>query len=1060
MDNSSVQVAVRCRPLSTREKVESPGTCLTTDSSSHSVQIGTRTFTFDQVFGLESGQVEIFQSCVEPLLDSSLAGYNAAILAYGQTGSGKTFTMGSALLPGTPEAVKGIIPRVIERLVAEVQARKETSAPVLRVSFLEIYNEEIRDLLTPSNEKPITVREEAGAITLPGLSEEAVTTAEEMANCLARGSLNRVTAATMMNEQSSRSHAIFTISLEQIENECVICSKFTFVDLAGSERIKRTGAVGAVLKEGISINLGLLTLGKVISSLTEEGRKGHVPYRESKLTRILQDSLGGNSKTWMIACVSPAEDSFDETLNTLRYASNARKIKNKPVVNRDPKSQMILELRQEVEILKMELCRLKGEEYVPTAKSSVLAGAMTDISTQPVSVASLVYSESRTSPLKPSSSLPTSLSLPASEQFQPASMLHSFSEDFCTPRPSLMSMDTSGEDQRLKELAATIAAALNLNFPAESDSVQDEVATVLEKSASERENLLSTIYDSLAEMQKQIMDSVKDQLPTTRDTGDTSSPKEDPERSKEQQKLMSLIEKQKEKIEKLAKENSHEKDQRLNLAKKLKAETASITKWKSQTAKELIKLKRTEIQKTQQVTKLEDRLKKTDALAKRKIEELSTLQRKQRTLAEKLKRKEGLENPEELREWVQTFAKACYEYGELTEAQNALKAEEVKIAGSLDTMRDSKMRLKLSLEKLRLEASSPDVHEEAELAEQLTEILEEEDTLLEKLAYCQDKLSDFEVLLGACDFEEVRNRTQTMTTLADAHVLVEALLEEVITQIGKLKKTENSLTLAIDEGRSTAEQLIQERSMLNQKWKQDFERLQTDFRQREAELLQSLCDRDQDTCSNCPSCADRDIHITELQLELETSTNQYNQSIAKCNLMKKQIEELQQELGLADKQTRPKSANFSAIMDKTLRRLSSSVSASEVLSLRPEWTLQAHAHDIKCILQVEEKIVSASYRSCKVWNLEDRKLVQEMSGHSDYIKSLQWWPEYNSLVTVSKSTIVLWDLNSGHSVKTLKASPKLDLRTVQTWENYLAAAGQGVETCPRLELWDLRRADL
>ena len=248
--------------------------------------------------------------------------------------------------------------------------------------------------------------------------------------------------------------------------------------------------------------------------------------------------------------------------------------------------------------------------------------------------------------------------------------------------------------------------------------------------------------------------------------------------------------------------------------------------------------------------------------------------------------------------------------------------------------------------------------------------------------------------------------------------------------------------------------------MLNQKWKQDFERLQTDFRQREAELLQSLCDRDQDTCSNCPSCADRDTHIAELQLELETSTNQYNQSIAKCNLMKKQIEELQQELGLADKQTRLRSANFSAIMDKTLRRLSSSVSASEVLSLRPEWTLQAHAHDIKCILQVEEKIVSASYRSCKVWNLEDRKLVQEMSGHSDYIKSLQWWPEYNSLVTVSKSTIVLWDLNSGHSVKTLKASPKLDLRTVQTWENYLAVAGQGVETCPRLELWDLRRADL
>ena len=1064
MENSSVQVAVRCRPLSTREKVESPSICLTTDSSSHSVQIGTRTFTFDQVFGLESRQIDLFQSCVEPLLNSSLAGYNAAILAYGQTGSGKTFTMGSALLPDTPEAVKGIIPRVIERLVAEVQARKETSAPVLRVSFLEIYNEEIRDLLNPSNEKPITVREEAGTITLPGLSEEVVTTTEEMAACLARGALNRVTAVTLMNEQSSRSHAIFTISMEQVENEGVISSKFTFVDLAGSERIKRTGAVGAVLKEGISINLGLLTLGKVISSLTEEGRKGHVPYRESKLTRILQDSLGGNSKTWMIACVSPAEDSFDETLNTLRYASNARKIKNKPMVNRDPKSQMIMELREEVEQLKMELCRLKGEEYVPPAKAigSGLTGSM--VSTQAYSsfVSSGGSSESKLLvdvPPKPSISLSASFS-PASDPHLPPLLSHSLSEFLPGPRPSLISMESTGEDLRLKELAATIAATLNLNFPSDSDSVQEEVANVLEKSASERETLLNTIYDSLAEMQKQIMDSVKDQIPIAKGTDDIPSPREDQERLKEQQKLMVLIEKQKEKIEKLAKENSHEKDQRLNLAKKLKVETASMTKWKAQTAKELIKLKRTEILKTQQVVKLEDKLKKTNALAKRKIEELGMLQRKQRTLAEKLKRKEGLENPEELREWVQTFSKACYEYGELTDAQDSLKSEEEHIAASLDTLRDNKMRLKLSLEKLRLEASSPDIHEEAELTQQLAEILEEEETLLEKLAYCQDKLGDYEVLLGACDFEEVRNRTQTMLTLADAHVLVEALLEEVITQIGKLKKTENSLTLAIDEGKSSVEQLTQERNLLNQKWKQDYERLQADFRQREAELLQALCERDQEPCSNCPSCTDRDTHMSELQQELESTTNQYNQSIAKCNLMKKQIEELQQELGLADKQTRPRSANFSSIIDKTLRRLASSVSASDVLSLRPEWTLQAHAHDIKCVLQVQEKLISASYRSCKIWNAEDRKMIQELTCHSDYVKSLQWWSEYNSLVTASKSTIILWDLNSGQSTKTLKSSPKLDLRAVQTWDNYLVAAGQGVENCPRLELWDLRRADL
>lgn len=161
-----------------------------------------------------------------------------------------------------------------------------------------------------------------------------------------------------MNNESSRSHAIFTISIEQhiIEDlykantdgpsaipvqtpsEEFMVAKFHFVDLAGSERAKRTGATGATLKEGISINKGLLALGNVISALTEEGKKGHVPYRDSKLTRILQDSLGGNSRTSMIACISPAEINFEETLNSLKYASRARNIKNKPIVNRDPNS--------------------------------------------------------------------------------------------------------------------------------------------------------------------------------------------------------------------------------------------------------------------------------------------------------------------------------------------------------------------------------------------------------------------------------------------------------------------------------------------------------------------------------------------------------------------------------------------------------------------------------------------------------------------------------------------------------------------------------------------------
>ena len=195
--------------------------------------------------------------------------------------------------------------------------------------------------------------------------------ADEMARQLDSGSSARITASTLMNSQSSRSHGIFTISIEQHmiddlgavggqdgaeKRDEFMVAKFHFVDLAGSERAKKTEATGLTLKEGISINKGLLSLGNVISALTEESKKNHhVPYRDSKLTRILQDSLGGNSRTVMIPCCSPAETNFDETLNTLKYANRARNIKNKPVVNRDPASQQIAQLRQQVYELQKEL---------------------------------------------------------------------------------------------------------------------------------------------------------------------------------------------------------------------------------------------------------------------------------------------------------------------------------------------------------------------------------------------------------------------------------------------------------------------------------------------------------------------------------------------------------------------------------------------------------------------------------------------------------------------------------------------------------------------------------
>lgn len=197
-------------------------------------------------------------------------------------------------------------------------------------------------------------------MTLSGVSDETVADADQMFRLLEAGSKNRTTASTLMNDASSRSHAIFTMTIKQSiligkgkeQEEGTITAKFFFVDLAGSERAKKTGATGAVLKEGININLGLLELGNVISALStiEKNREQFITYRNSKLTRILQDCLGGNSNTYMIACVSPAESNYEESLNTLKYASKAMNIKNTPIVNRDEKTQLrqrIIELEEE-----------------------------------------------------------------------------------------------------------------------------------------------------------------------------------------------------------------------------------------------------------------------------------------------------------------------------------------------------------------------------------------------------------------------------------------------------------------------------------------------------------------------------------------------------------------------------------------------------------------------------------------------------------------------------------------------------------------------------------------
>ncbi|XP_010342895.3 chromosome-associated kinesin KIF4B [Saimiri boliviensis] len=361
-----VRVALRCRPLVPKEISEGCQMCLSFVAGEPQVVVGTdKSFTYDFVFDPSTEQEELFNTAVAPLVKGVFKGYNATVLAYGQTGSGKTYSMGGAYTTEQEnDPTVGVIPRVIQLLFKEIDKKSDFEF-TLKVSYLEIYNEEILDLLCPSREKAqINIREDPKeGIKIVGLTEKTVLVALDTVSCLEQGNNSRTVASTAMNSQSSRSHAIFTISIEQrkkSDRNSSFRSKLHLVDLAGSERQKKTKAEGDRLKEGININRGLLCLGNVISALGDDKKGGFVSYRDSKLTRLLQDSLGGNSHTLMIACVSPADSNLEETLNTLRYADRARKIKNKPIVNIDPQTAELNHLKQQVQQLQVLLLEAHG----------------------------------------------------------------------------------------------------------------------------------------------------------------------------------------------------------------------------------------------------------------------------------------------------------------------------------------------------------------------------------------------------------------------------------------------------------------------------------------------------------------------------------------------------------------------------------------------------------------------------------------------------------------------------------------------------------------------------
>ncbi|XP_055620903.1 kinesin-like protein Klp68D [Toxorhynchites rutilus septentrionalis] len=367
--NECVQVVVRCRPLNNKEQTGNFQTVVDVYPSRGVIEIlncneasreNKKMFTYDAVYDWASTQQQLYDEVVRPLVYSVLEGFNGCVFAYGQTGTGKTHTM-----EGIKSDVdqKGIIPRAFEQIWAHIN-RTQNMNFLVAVSYLEIYMEELRDLLKPNSTTPLELREREGGIVVPNLHSVLCKSVDDMLNVMYMGNKNRTVGFTNMNEHSSRSHAIFLIKIEMCEvgSTLVKVGKLNLIDLAGSERQSKTGATAERLKEASKINRALSSLGNVISALAE--KSPHVPYRDSKLTRLLQDSLGGNSKTIMIANISPSEYNYNETLTTLRYANRAKTIENKPVMNEDPQDTKLREYQEEIARLRLLISerRHKGKK--------------------------------------------------------------------------------------------------------------------------------------------------------------------------------------------------------------------------------------------------------------------------------------------------------------------------------------------------------------------------------------------------------------------------------------------------------------------------------------------------------------------------------------------------------------------------------------------------------------------------------------------------------------------------------------------------------------------------
>ncbi|KAF0715388.1 Aste57867_3391 [Aphanomyces stellatus] len=573
-----VKVYVRVRPMNAAEKEQGCANAFAPETDS--ITLGPKSYAFDHVFDETRSQADVFAHSAAVLLDGLFEGYNATVFAYGQTGSGKTYTMGVDH--------GGIIPQVVDGVFARAKKLDEKmTTVVLKLSYLEIFNEDVFDLLAPTPTS-LAVRDDVKrGIVVSGLTEHTVSTMDEVTQLLVQGAARRATASTGMNDTSSRSHAICTLSMhQQPAEESAKFSKFHLVDLAGSERAKRTLATGDRFKEGVHINQALLTLGKVITSLSE--KKGFVPYRESKLTRLLQDSLGGNSKTVMVACVSPADSSYEETTSTLRYAERTRSIQNKAVVNKDPGACEIKYLRQQVELLQLQLLQQKALLQAGTADDGASPLLHDELARTKQEVALLRQAKDQWK------------SIAQHQHGDEAAMHQAVEMDMQVDMASMTEHDLADMERAIEEKEAIMAILESVD--------ETQIGAHLQLLTSKYETQIESLQTPTKKKQLAVVTAAQTEC----------------------KRLQRLHEQGLLKISSLQQELNSMKKVKASLQRELKAKVGDAQKQQRRQSLEILKLQRKDAKKQAELTKLTQLHNQQGNVLKRKSEELAKLQQHKR----------------------------------------------------------------------------------------------------------------------------------------------------------------------------------------------------------------------------------------------------------------------------------------------------------------------------------------------------------------------------------------------------------------------------------------------